>query len=101
MRVASLLILSLWTAAVPAQAMYKCVDDRRQVTYSNIVCEKQGLKDAGPVAERTTSMPFAAPPKPAPRAEPAKPPAAKDEAEAGRGAAQVKPASPLIEKLTR
>ncbi len=47
----------------------------------------------GQVARRT------APPKPAPRGDKAKPPAAKDDAEVGRGAAQVKPVNPLIQKL--
>jgi len=106
MRVACFLFLSLWAAAGAAQTMYKCADGQRRVTYSNISCEKQGLTDAGPVADRTTSMPFTPPPKPAPRTEPAnsgKPPAsaAADEAETGRGAVQVKPVSPLIEKLTK
>ena len=65
----------LWFCSVAglAQTMYKCLDDRRQVTYSNIACEKQGLKDGGPVADRTTSMPFTEPPKPA-AAKPAPPP---------------------------
>jgi hypothetical protein len=57
----------LWAASGAAQTSapvtYKCMDERRQVTYSNIPCEKQGLKDGGPVADRTTSMPFTAPAK--------------------------------------
>jgi hypothetical protein len=40
------------------------MDERRQITYSNITCEKQGLRDGGPVADRTTSMPFTEPAKP-------------------------------------
>jgi len=116
MRVMGFLLLGLWSAAGLAQTMYKCVDAQRRITYSNITCEKQGLKDAGPVADRTTSMPFtalpkpaAAPLKPAPGAEPpggaaktAVPPASTDEAEAGRGGAvQIKPVNPLIEKLLK
>lgn len=72
MRVVWFLLLWFWAAASLAQAtqttptMYKCLDDRRQVTYSNIACDKQGLKDGGPVADRTTSMPFTEPPKAAP-----------------------------------
>jgi hypothetical protein len=62
MRVVFALLLTLSSAAM-AQTTYKCMDERRQVTYSNIPCEKQGLKDGGPVADRTTSMPFTAPPK--------------------------------------
>jgi len=46
-------------------------------------------------------MPFTASPKLAPRADPAKPPVPKDDAEAGRNATQVKPVSPLIEKLVK
>jgi hypothetical protein len=58
MRTVSFLMLMLWAAAAPAQTMYKCVDDQRQVTYSNITCQKQGLKDAGTVTtDRVTTMP--------------------------------------------
>ena len=53
------MLLVLWSAICGAQTMYKCVDAQKSVTYSNIACEKQGLKDAGPVADRTTTMPFA------------------------------------------
>ncbi len=42
--------------------MYKCMDEQRQVTYSNITCQKQGLKDAGTVtSDRVTTMPSTAP----------------------------------------
>ena len=106
MRVVGFLLLWFWAAAGLAQMMYKCVDGQHRVTYSNISCEKQGLQDAGPIAERTTSMPFTPPPKPAAstdRPDTAKPPAAAaaNEAETGRGAAPPKPVSPLIEKLTK
>ena len=110
MRVVGFLLCWFWAAAVLAQTMYKCVDGKRRVTYSNISCEKQGLQDAGSIADRTTSMLFTDPPKPAASTErpdaaktAVKPPAsgAADEAETGRGAAQVKPVSPLIEKLTK
>ncbi len=59
----------LWAAAAPAQTtMYKCVDEQQKITYSNIPCEKQGLKASGTVtADRVTTMPFNAPAKgPAP-----------------------------------
>ena len=59
MRAVFSLFLALWSAAGAAQTMYKCVDDEKRVTYSNLTCAKQGLKDAGPVADRTTTMPFA------------------------------------------
>ena len=58
------MVLLLWAASGAAQTMYKCVDEQRRITYSNITCEKQGLKDGGPVADRTTSMPFTEPAKP-------------------------------------
>jgi mRNA-degrading endonuclease toxin of MazEF toxin-antitoxin module len=59
MRTGAFLLLLLWTAAAQAQStMYKCVDERRQLTYSNVPCEKQGLKTDGTVtADRVTTMP--------------------------------------------
>ena len=101
MRGAYFLFLLLWAPIGSAQTMYKCVDNQRRITYSNITCEKQGLKDAGPVADRTTTMPSAPAPKSAPRAEPPKPAAPQDDAEVGRSATQVKPVNPLIEKLLK
>jgi hypothetical protein len=94
-------LMSFWMAGSDAQTMYKCVDGQKRVTYSNIACEKQGLKDAGPVADRTTTMPFGPAQKAAPRTAPAAP-AGQETTKGGgedRGAAsQVKPASPPIEK---
>jgi len=52
-----LLLLSAWAPVGAAQTMYKCVDDRQRVTYSNVPCDKQGLKDGGAVADRVTTMP--------------------------------------------
>ena len=101
MRGAFFLFLVLWAAAGGAQTMYKCVDAQRRVTYSNISCEKQDLKDAGPVAERTTTMPFVPAQKLSPRTEPPKPAATKDDAAGDRSPAQAKPASPPIEKLVK
>jgi len=64
MRTGFFLTLMLWAAGAAAQTMYKCVDERKQVTYSNIACAKQGLKDAGTVTnDRVTTMPFNAPSK--------------------------------------
>jgi hypothetical protein len=91
MRGALFATLALWAAAGTAQTMYKCTDAQRRITYSNESCEKQGLKDAGPVADRTTSMPFTAPPKPAARTEPP--------ARADKG--PIKPVDPVIEKLSK
>ena len=103
MRASVLLVLLFWAAAGLAQTMYKCVDDQRRLTYSNITCEKQGLKDAGPVADRVTSMPFTEPPKPTkPGALPTvKLPLPADDAEAGRDRPLVRPVNPLIEKLMK
>lgn len=103
MRVTLFALLALWSAAGAAQTMYKCTDAQQRITYSNETCEKQGLKDAGPVADRVTSMPFTEPPKPAARKDAAKAPAPRpqEDAETGRGGTQVKPVSPLIEKLVR
>ena len=68
MRGSAFLVGLLWAASGAAQTAvpttYKCMDERRQVTYSNITCQKQGLKDAGTVtADRVTTMPFNAPAK--------------------------------------
>ena len=103
MRVAWFLFLALWSAAGAAQTMYQGTDAQRRITYSNETCEKQGLKDAGTVADRVTSMPFTEPPKPAARKDAAKttPSRERDEDEAGRGGTQVKPVVPLLEKLSK
>jgi hypothetical protein len=62
MRTGIFLTLVFWAAAAAAQTMYKCVDERRQITYSNIACEKQGLKTDGTVtADRVTTMPRTTP----------------------------------------
>jgi hypothetical protein len=59
MRGVCFVFLVLWSAASGAQTtMYKCVDQQRAITYSNIPCEKQGLKTDGTVtADRVTTMP--------------------------------------------
>jgi len=51
--------LAFWAAAGGAQTtMYKCLDAQKRVTYSNITCEKQGLKtDSTVTADRVTTMP--------------------------------------------
>jgi Domain of unknown function (DUF4124) len=95
-------VLALWSITGAAQTMFKCTDAQRRITYSSESCDKLGLKDAGPVADRVTSMPFTQSSKPAARKESAKAPAPrdKDAAEAG-GGTQVKPVNPLIEKLLK
>jgi hypothetical protein len=112
MRSASFLALMLWAAAAPAQTtMYKCMGERNQVTYSNITCEKQGLKSAGAVtADRVTTMPSMPtqgsgqlptqrlkPPVEMPKENRAD---SKD-AEVDRAGAQLRPVNPLIEKLAK
>ena len=73
MRGALFAILALLAANAAAQTTYKCTDAQRRITYSNEACDKQGLKGAGPVADRTTTVPLGPLPKPA-----SKGPAAKD-----------------------
>ena len=104
-----------------AQSMFKCRDDRGRVTYSNVTCEKQGLKDAGAVADRSTTLPLA----PAQKALPPRKAAATDDPEVGatkapspgkpattaatddpelgapKAPAQIKPVNPLIERLLK
>jgi hypothetical protein len=98
------LVLSLGCAPAAAQ-LHKCLDDKKQVTYSNIPCDKQGLKSGGTVTQdRVTSMPFTEPPKAAaPGAGPARKdkepakaltPREREEAETGRGSLQIKPNLP-------
>ena len=73
MRGALFAILALLAANAAAQTTYKCTDAQGRVTYSSVACDKLGLKDAGPVADRTTTMPLGPAPKSA-----SKGPAAKD-----------------------
>jgi hypothetical protein len=108
MRAFLALLLPLLSAAAVAQTppMYKCTDAQRRITYSNEACEKQGLKEAGQVADRVTTMPFGPAPKPA-AAGAGKAPGAKDgkgskdEAETIQRGAQMKPVVPLLEKLSK
>ena len=99
----AILLLCLWAPVGAAQTMYKCTDAQRRITYSNETCEKQGLKDAGTVADRVTTMPFTEPPKPASRKDAAKAPAPREKGdeEADRGGTQLKPVVPLLEKLSK
>lgn len=94
------LLAALLALPVHAQTMFKCRDGRGQVTYSNESCEKQGLRDAGPVADRTTVMPFTAPARPAAKDAP-KDTARKDDPENLRPgpAATIKPVVPFTERL--
>lgn len=106
MRTALAALLVLFATHGAAQTTYKCTDEQKRVTYTNTPCDKQGLRDAGPVADRTTTMPLGPPPAPAkpaaasPAAS-AKPPASKDEVETVQRGAQIKPVVPLLEKLSK
>jgi hypothetical protein len=105
MRGALFAILALWAAAGAAQTMYKCTNAQGRVTYSNETCEKQGLKEAGKVADRVTTMPFTEQSRSAGRKDTATPipSRGRDEDEGGRssGGTQIKPVNPLIEKLLK
>ncbi len=97
----TLIVALLGPGAAGAQTMFKCLDGK-SVTYSNTPCEKLGLKKAGEVADRVTTLP-----SPVPAA--AKAPAAKS---APTGAvtgnevdlpktSTTRPVNPLIEKLSK
>ena len=97
----TLIVALLGPGAAGAQTMYKCLDGR-SVTYSNTPCEKLGLKKAGEVADRVTTLP-------SPAAAAAKAPAAKS-APAGTvpgnevdlpKTSTTRPVNPLIEKLSK
>jgi hypothetical protein len=106
MRKTIVLTLLLLPFAAGAQTLYKCTDPRGQVTYSNVPCDKQGLKlDRTVTDDRVTTMPLPPVQKP-----PAKPPAqaadaqkdAKDDdADVRKPAARVKPVAPVIDKLVK
>ena len=72
MRTAALALLALLSLQAQAQT-YKCVDAQKKITYSNTACDKQGLKDAGPVADRVMTVPAGETRKPAARPEPSRP----------------------------
>lgn len=88
-------------ASVLAQETFKCRDKAGGVVYSNERCEKQGLRDGGPVRERLTTMPATSPTGNPPAAKGARP-ARKDEAEdATRTPPRIQPINPLIEKIAK
>ena len=102
MRTAALALLALLSVHAFAQT-YKCVDENKRVTYSNTSCDKQGLKDAGPVADRLMTVPAAQAPKAAPRKDAGKAPprTTAEDMDEGRLGAGVKPVVPLMEKLAK
>ena len=63
MRIPAALACLLLACPAPSAAAdsYKCTDARGGIVYSNETCEKQGLRDAGPVRERLTTMPSVSP----------------------------------------
>jgi len=99
MRALPLLLLCAWVPIGAAQTMYKCLDDNRKVTYSNVPCEKQGLKEGGTVADRVTTMPAGPAALPTQKLKPpVEMPKANKDGEVDRSGAQPKPVNPAVEK---
>ncbi len=98
----TLIVALLGPGAAGAQTMFKCLDGK-SVTYSNTPCEKLGLKKAGEVADRVTTLPSPVP------AAAAKAPAAKSAPSGAVPGNEVdlpktsttRPVNPLIEKLSK
>lgn len=100
MRVSTWFILAVFCSVeAHAQQLYKCRDAGGRITYSNVSCEKQDLKDAGEIRERSTVLPMA------PKAGAAQGERAQrkgdGEDEVIRSPAQVKPVNPIIERLVK
>jgi hypothetical protein len=111
----AVLFAMLVAAAAPrpalAQGVVKCLDGKA-VTYSNTPCDKLGLKPAGEVRDRVTTLPMGVP-QVAAKGGPAKGPAATANAAAGKPGtvpgneidmpktSTLKPVNPLIEKLAK
>jgi len=91
MRLALAALLSLFCTIAAAQGstMYKCVDRNKNVTYSNVSCDKQGLTNSGVVVDRTSNVTMPPLTQPKPAAEPAEKPAATPEPKAAPAAAAV------------
>ena len=100
---ASLFVAML--AAAPglagAQTMYKCMKGNA-VTYTNSSCETLGLKSAGPVRDRMTTLPMGG------QAKGAAAPAGKAQSSIAKenqidmpATSTIKPVNPLIEKLAK
>ena len=97
---AVLLSAMAFPAGAGAQSLYKCADAAGRITYASEACDKQGLKEVGPVRDRTTVVPGS----PAAKAggQEARPAEKKGgDPDAPGRAATVKPVNPLIEKLLR
>jgi hypothetical protein len=99
--------ITLFAVSLPAAGQtVKCRDAAGRTTYSNVPCVKQGLHEAGPVQERTTTMRLAPANRYQGGATPAMkdaPGAAKPDGEIGPtpAAAQVKAVNPLIQQLSK
>lgn len=100
-------LLAAWSVSGATQTTFKCLDARNRVTYSNIACATQGLKDAGPVADRTMTVPMGVPKNSPPKENAPSRDAGKTAPKAGPeigplpSPVQVKPLNPMIEKLLR
>jgi hypothetical protein len=47
-------VLAAAASSLASAQVVKCTDRAANITYTNIPCEKQGLREAGPVRERLT-----------------------------------------------
>lgn len=61
-----LLAFAAFCSAAHAQETYKCLDKAGRVTYSNVSCERQGLRHAALVADRVSVIGWQPPPHPGP-----------------------------------
>lgn len=97
---ALLVLVGPGTAA--AQGIVKCLDGKT-VTYSNTPCEKLGLKPAGEVKDRVTTLPMSSPAAAKALTAPAKnqPGVAPGNEIDMPKTSTLKPVNPLIEKLAR
>ena len=97
----TLIVALLGPGAAGAQTMFKCLDGK-SVTYSNTPCEKLGLKKAGEVADRVTTLPSLAPAAAkAPATKPAQPGTVPGNEVDLPKTSTTRPVNPLIEKLAK
>lgn len=101
-RCLAVFLVLLAPGAAGAQTVFKCLDGR-SVTYSNTPCEKLGLKTAGEVADRVTTLPAI---RPAPAATKNQPGAAPGNVVSGNEVdmpktSTIRPVNPLMEKLAK
>jgi len=102
-------LLAVLPGTVHAQAMHKCLKGTA-VTYSNTPCDQLGLKSAGLVRDRMTTLPMSSSPQGAqatqakgPSGGAGKPKSAMEKANQidMPPTSTVKPVNPLIEKLAK